>query len=202
MSPLSANASLKEINAHKKKINWGEISTVYQLFSSSVGDLDGILTHGFDSAYKEILKPSNWNTSFLGAQTFSDGNIQVKNKPEVCLRHEYNDLGYELHCYPIVDGEIVFHNMINHDTCPFVTWCPERMQMLFRVNSLVAFAIYCYQNGDEADVAILKFSHYKVAQLITILSESFHITEVKGYSIAEFYREIAKRNGNILKQES
>jgi hypothetical protein len=74
--------------------------------------------------------------------------------------------------------------------------------MLFRVNSLVAFAINCYQNGDEADVALIKFSHYKVAQLITTLSESFHITEVKGYSIAEFYREIAKRNGNILKPKS
>ncbi len=201
MSSLSAKASLKEINAYKKKINWGDVSTVYQLFSSSVGDLDGILTHGFDSAYKEVLKPSNWNLSLLGAHKSADGSIQVKTKPKICLRHEYNDLGYELHCYPIIDGNLVFQSMINQDNSPFTEWYPERMQMLFRVNSLVAFAIYCYQNGDDADIALLKFSHYKVEQLITILSESFHITEVKGYSIAEFYREIAKRNGNILNQE-
>ncbi len=201
MSSLSEKASLTEINAYKKKINWGEISTLYQLFSSSVGDLDGILTHGFDSAYKEVLKTSNWNLGFLGAKQSLDGNIEVNNKPEVCLRHEYNELGYELHCYPIVDGNIVFQSMVNQDNCPFNTWYPERMQMLFRVNNLVAFAIYCYQSGDDADVALLKFSHYKVAQLITTLSESFQITEVKGYSIAEFYREIAKKNGNILSQE-
>jgi hypothetical protein len=32
------------------------------------------------------------------------------------------------------------------------------------------------------------------------LSESFQIITVKGYNIAEFYQEIAKRNGNILSQ--
>jgi len=70
--------------------------------------------------------------------------------------------------------------------------------MLFRLNSLVAFAIYCFQSGDEADKALLKYAHYKVKELITTLSESFQIIVVKGYSIAEFYQEIAKRNGNIL----
>ncbi|MEW6995592.1 hypothetical protein AADZ84_15160 [Colwelliaceae bacterium MEBiC 14330] len=201
MSSLSAKASLKEINAYKKKLNWGDVSTLYQLFSSSVGDLDGILTHGFDSAYKEVLKPSNWNLALFDAKKSPDGSIEVKNKPKICLRHEYNDSGYELHFYPIIAGNIVVHSMINQDNCPFISWYPERMQMLFRVNNLVAFAINCFQNGDEADIALLKFSHYKVEQLITRLSESFHITEVKGYSIAKFYQEIIKRNGNILNQE-
>ena len=92
--------------------------------------------------------------------------------------------------------------MTNKANCPFNIWLPENTQMLFRINSLVAFSIYCYQSGDEADVALLKFAHYKVEELITILSESFQIVAVKGYSIAEFYQEIASRNGNIHNQES
>jgi len=202
MSPLSPNANLKEINAYKKKINWGEVSTVYHMFATSIGDLDGILTHGFDSAYKQILNKNSWNLSLLGASKSPDGSLQVKNKPQIILRHEFNDMGYELHCYPAIEGKVVSQNMVDKGNCPFNNWLPEKMQILFRINSLVAFSIYCFQNGDEGDTALLKYSHYKVEELITILSESFQIIVVKGYSIAEFYQEIAKRNGNILTQEA
>ena len=202
MSSLNPRANLKEINAYKKKISWGETSAIYHLFSTSLGDIDGILTHGFDSAYKQILNPNTWNLPLLGASKNVDGSIQVKHKPQISLLHEFNDMGYELHCFPVIDGKIVTVTMINQGNCPFNQWAPEKMQMLFRINSLVAFAIHCFQYGDEADIALLKFAHYKVEQLITTLSESFQIITVKGYSIAEFYREIAKRNGNILTQDS
>lgn len=202
MSSLSPSASLKEINAYKKQINWGEVSSIYQIFSSSLGEVDGILTHGFDSAYKQILNKNSWNLALLGSSKQADGGIQVTNKPQIVLRHEFNDMGYELHCYPAIDGEIVSHSMIDKGNCPFNHWVPEKTQMLFRLNSLVAFAIYCFQSGDEADKALLKYAHYKVKELITTLSESFQIIVVKGYSIAEFYQEIAKRNGNILTQNT
>ena len=202
MSSLSPQANLKEINAYKKKINWGDVSAMYHIFSSSLGDLDGILTHGFDSAYKQILNPNSWNLSLLGASKGADGSVKIKNKAQISLRHEFNDMGYELHCYPVIDGKNVTQNMINKGNCPFNTWLPEKTQMLFRINSLVAFSMYCFQSGDEADVALLKFAHYKVEELITTLSESFQIVAVKGYSIAEFYKEIANRNGNIHNQDS
>jgi hypothetical protein len=202
MSPLSQNANLKEINAYKKKINWGDVSTIYHMLSTSIGDLDGILTHGFDSAYKQILNKNSWNLALLGASKSSDGSIEVKNKPQIVLRHEFNDMGYELHCYPAIEGQVVSQSMINKGNCPFNNWLPEKMQMLFRINSLVAFAIYSFQNGDEADIALLKYAHYKVDELITTLSESFQIIGVKGYNIAEFYQEIVRKNGNILTKEA
>ena len=200
MSSLSPQANLKEINAYKKKINWGDVSTIYHMLSTSIGDLDGVLTHGFDSAYKQILNKNSWNLALLGASKSSDGSLQVKTKPQIVLRHEFNDMGYELHCYPAIEGEVVSQSMIDKGNCPFNNWSPEKTQMLFRINSLVAFAIYCFQNGDEADTALLKYAHYKVEELITILSESFQIIGVKGYNIAEFYQEIARKNGNILTQ--
>ena len=54
--------------------------------------------------------------------------------------------------------------MIDKGNCPFNHWVPEKTQMLFRLNSLVAFAIYCFQSGDEADKALLKYAHYKVKE--------------------------------------
>lgn len=198
MSSLSPNANLKEINSLKKKINWGDVSAIYRMFASSLGDLDGILTHGFDSAYKQILNPNSWNLAVLGGSKTADGHIKVTHKPQIILRHDFNDMGYELHCYPCFEGEQVTPGMITKGHCPFNHWVPEKMQILFRINSFIAFAIYTYQRGDEADVALLKFAHLKVEELINILSESFQIITVKGYSLAEFYQEIAKKNGDIL----
>lgn len=202
MSSLSAKPNLKEINAYKKKINWGDVPAMYHMFSSSLGNLDGVLTQGFDSAYKQILNPNTWNLTLLDGYKKPDGQFHVNKKPQISLRHEYNEMGYELHCYPAVDGAVVSQSMLEKGHMPFIQWQPEKMQMLFRINSIIAFSIYCFQNGDEADVALLKFAHYKVEELITILSESFQIIGVKGYNIAEFYQEIAKRNGDILSQES
>lgn len=202
MSELSTKSTLKEINAYKKSINWGDVEALYHMFSSSLGDLDGILSHGFDSAYKQILNPNTWNKKLLGITKGMDGNVHVATKPQIILRHVFNDMGYELHCYPVVFGEPLMERMVNNKCCPFETWAPERMQMLFRINSLVAFSINCFKRGDEADLALLQFSHKKVVELIHILSESFHIVAVKGYSIAEFYQEIINRKGDILSPET
>tara|TARA_R110001583_G_scaffold3967_10_gene23935 strand:+ start:771 stop:1400 length:630 start_codon:yes stop_codon:yes gene_type:complete len=201
MSSLAKNPNLKEINALKKKLNWGDVPTIYHLVSSSLSELDGILSHGFDSAYKTILDRNTWNLSPLSGYRDSLGNIQVKVKPKLILRHDYNEVGYELLCYPVVDGERINHALIREHNSPFQIWLPESMRMLFRINNLVAFSIFTYQNGDEADLALVKYAYYRVEKLIKILSESFEIIEVEGYNIAKFYQEIDRRNGNILSSE-
>lgn len=201
MSSLAKKPSLKEINAKKKALTWGDIPAIYHLVSSSLGDLDGILSHGFDSTYKQILDKSTWNLSLLEGHRGSDGKVHVKLKPQIILQHDFNDMGYELHCYPVINGEKVMTSLVHDQNCPFQTWLPESMRMLFRINSLVAFSIFTYQRGDEADLALVKFAYFRVQELIRTLSESFDILEVEGYSIAEFYQEIDRRNGNILSSD-
>ena len=198
MTSLAGKPNLKEINAHKKQLTWGDVPAIYHLVSTSLGELDGILSHGFDSTYKQILDRNSWNLTALGGQKDSQGKITVKVKPQIILQHDYNDMGYELHCYPVIGGEKVFLPLVNDPRCPFQSWLPKSMQMLFRINSLVAFSIFTYQSGDEADLALVKYAYFRVKELISILSESFDILAVEGYSIAEFYQEIDKRNGNIL----
>jgi hypothetical protein len=198
--PLNSPA-LKEINALKKRLNWGEVSSIYQMVSSSTGDLDGILTSGFDSAYKRILDRETWNLTLLGGYKDAQQHIQVKIKPQISLRHAYTEMGYELHAFPVINGEKVSHALIQEPNSPFITWMPETTRMLFRINSFIAFAIFTYQRGDEADLLLVKYAYYRVNELIKILQESFDVIEVKGFNIAEFYQEIARRNGNILSDD-
>jgi len=198
MNDLTKKLSLKEINLLKKKIAWGDVSAIYYLFSSSISELDGILSDGFDSPYKTILDRNTWNLQALKGYRDSDGNIHVKTRPQIILTHHYNELGYELLCNPIVDGERINHALIREYNSPFQAWLPESMSRLFRISNLVAFSIFTYQNGDDADLALIEYAYLLVEKLIEILSESFDIVEVEGYNIAEFYQEIERRNGNIL----
>lgn len=197
MNELSEDPTLKDINAYKRKLTWGEVPSVYQMAYSSVSELDGILTHGFDSSYKQMFNKELWNLKFLGSYKDGNGDIRIANKPKIILRHVYNEQNYELHCYPVVQGNICNVPLIGHAKCPFVNWYPESMQLLFRLNSLVSFIVYSFQGGDQADIALIRYSHLQVTELIDKLQGSFDIVNIKGYSIADFFKEIYRRQPNF-----
>lgn len=193
MLELSNNPSLKEINSYKKQLNWGDISNIYHLAANSVGEIDGILTHGFDSAYKQLLDKSNLNLQLLNGTRSAAGEVITATKPQISLLHNYTQQHYELHCYPIINGERILSTEINNPLCPFIKWIPETMQMLFRVNSLVPFIIYSLQSGDKADVALLHYTNARINSLINLLVEQFDVVDIKGYSIPEFCKELKNR---------
>lgn len=195
MNSLPNNPSLREINAYKKKINWGEFSNLYHMATTSASDLDELLTHGFDSGFKSLLNKNNWNLQALDGSKDVNGHIKVKLKPEIVLRHVYNEMGYELHCYPLIDGNIVTYNLTNSKDCPFIQWLPEVMKQLFRVSSLPTFIISTVNKGDEADFALIKHIHIRIEELIELLRAHFNISSIKGYTVAEFFKEVSKKNG-------
>jgi hypothetical protein len=197
MSELPITSNLKEITAYKKKLNWGDVPAIYHMAASSIGDMDGILTHGFDSAYKRLFNKNNWNLDLLNGHTDESGHVIVTQKPKITLRHCYDEQNYELHCYPIVKGERLNVSLSQHPLCPFDQWSPETMRMLFRVSSLVAFIVFTFKSGDKADLALIKYSHQRVQELIEELGKSFEITDVVGYSIADFCKELYRRRPNF-----
>lgn len=199
MSELSNNPSLKEINAYKKKLTWGEVPVIYQLAATTIGDIDGILTHGFDSAFKQLLDQSNWNPNIVVRQQhYASTNT---HKPQLALLHHIDERNYELHCFPMVNQERLLETQINNPACPFIKWIPETMQMLFRLNSLTPFIVYTFQKGDQADYALVRYANTRVDELISLIERSFDIVEIKGYSIAEFCKEIYRKHSNSQPSE-
>ena len=197
MSELSENPSLKEINAYKKKINWGDVPAIYQLASSSISDVDGILTHGFSSAYKQLFDKKNWNQQLIEPSDTFSGQANTIIKPKISLFHHMSDRHYELHCYPIMYNECVLQSQHNNPHCPFIKWVPGTMQILFRLNSLVPFIVYTFQKGDKADYALIRYANQRVEELIDLLDQSFDITDITGYSIAEFCKEIYSKRSQV-----
>lgn len=195
MSSLPDNASLSTINTLKKKINWGEVPAIYSMVASSASDLDELLTHGFESGYKTILDKTNWNLDKLCGSKDELGNITVKIKPKIMLKHVYDEIGYELHCYPIIKGDAVYHPLHDSDDCPFKEWLPLSMRQLFRVNKLPDFIINTINKGDEADQALVKHIYLRVKELVELIEENFDVVTIKGYNIAEFVTEVLKKHG-------
>lgn len=198
MSCLPEKLSLKEINAYKKKLNWGDTPAIYHMISTTVGELDSILSHGFDSAYKQILDKRKWNLSLLDGSEDIVGRISVTSKPKIALRYFYTDKHTELHCFPIVEGEKLYKNLINDPLCPFMSWIPEVNQRLFRVTGLVSFMKYCMETGDDADKTIISFTSRRIEELIETLRESFEVVEIKGYTVDTFYEEIVNKKGTAM----
>ncbi|MBL4910199.1 MAG: hypothetical protein JKX78_09355 [Alteromonadaceae bacterium] len=198
MNMLNEKPTLKEIHAFKKKICWGDLPTIFHMAYNSVSDVDNILTHGFDSSYKQLFNINNWNLTFLGSHKDDKGNLIINSRPQIALQHVFNEQHYELHCYPILNGEKTNLQMLKNPHSPFINWLPESMQILFRISSFVSFMTYHAQGGDEADVALIKFTHLKVENLIEKLKKTFDVTETSGRSISDFYHEIQQRKSNII----
>lgn len=190
MSVSSKDPTLKEINALKKKLNWGDVPTIYQMAYSSISELDSILSHGFESSFKNLLNRTTWNLDLLGSYKTPDGYLAVKHKPKISIKHVFDQKNYELHCFPIMNGETVTSVVNQNPLCPFIRWIPNTMQTLLRINTLVPFIAYSFQKGDVADAQLVKFAYLTVEGLIDILSESFDIIDIQGLTIAEFYRDI------------
>jgi hypothetical protein len=197
MNELPITSTLKEITAYKKKLNWGDVPNIYTMAASSIGNVDGIMTHGFDSAYKRLFNKNNWNFAFLDGFNDGNGNVIAKKKPKIALRHHYDEQNYELHCFPIVEGEQVNVPLSQHPLCSFQQWSPESMQMLFRINSLISFIVFTFKSGDPADLALIKYAHKRVQELIIEIGKTFDIVDVVGYSIAEFCKELYGRKPNF-----
>ena len=193
MNDLPEQPCLKDINAFKNNLTWGEVPAIYHMASSSLGELEGILTQGFDSPYKQIFNKNLWNLPFLGGYQDKSGNIKVKKRPQIALKHHFSEQNYELLCYPVVDGERINHSLLNHPLCSFINWQVESMRILFKIKGLITFITFSFQSGDEGDMALIKYAHLKIEKLITTLNESFDIVEIKGYNLAEFCREISRR---------
>lgn len=201
MSELSTTPSLKEINAYKKKLTWGDVPPVYHLAATAISDIDGILTHGFDSAFKRLLDRNNWNPMVSSNQQNFSGHGTSADKPQISLLHHIDERNYELHCFPMLNHERLLETQINNPACPFIKWVPETMQMLFRLNSLTPFIVYTFQKGDQADYALVRYANTRVDELISLLERSFDIVDIKGHSIAEFCKEIHRKHSNSQASE-
>ena len=195
MTFSSPRPELKEINAYKKKINWGQVSAQYHMVATSAGELNGILSHGFESGFTMLLDQKNWNPKVLNGTKLPNGQYSFADKPQICLHHIYNEMGYELHCFPIIANELINIELINNKFSPFLTWLPEVQRRLFRVNHLANFIIETVDKGDEADKELIRHINIRVNELISMLQQQLNVKEIKGYSIAEFIQEVKKKKG-------
>ena len=53
---MEERLTLKAITQKKKNMNWGEIPPFFHMVSNTLSDLEGISVHGFDNAFRRIIK--------------------------------------------------------------------------------------------------------------------------------------------------
>ena len=193
---LPANPTLKHINIFKKALNWGELPPFYHMVAQSLGELEGLMTHGFDTALKRIIDPRNWNIELLGGYVAQDGKIHCENKPHLALYQLITDRGFELHAFPVVRNKEIDQYVKNNRLMEYQLWDPHDMRVLLRINQLHKFIEFYFERGDDADKALIIHAFKSVNQVIQFLRSKLNITKVDGVSIRQYYDMVEKRVDN------
>ena len=187
---LPDNPSLKDINWFKKENNWGELPAFYHLVASSVGELEGMQTHGFDNAIKRITDKRNWNAAKLDGYETPMGDIVVNKKPRVALYQAFTERGFEIHAFPFANDTEIDQYVKEHPLMEFKVWDPSSMRLLLRVAQLRTFIVHCFEHKDPADKALVFYAHKLVEKSLEYLKSHVDVVKVEGESIKEFYEDI------------
>lgn len=184
---LPSNPTLKDVNWYKKQLNWGELPPFYHLVASSLGESEGILTHGFDTAIKRIIDKRNWNLDLLGGTDSNSNGIICENKPRIALYQVFTDRGFELQVFPYAKNIEINHFVKDNKLMEFVVWDPHSMRLILRINQLHKYIQFYFQRGDEADKALIIHAHKLVLRIINFLKQELNIIKINGVSIKQYY---------------
>lgn len=184
---LPPNPTLKHINLFKKTLNWGELPPFYHMVAQSLGESEGLLTHGFDTALKKIVDKRNWNIELLGGYIDKDGTIHCEGKPRIAIYQIFCDRGFELHAFPLAKSKEIDQYVRDNRLMEFRVWDPHDMKVILRINQLHKFIDFYFQRGDDADKALIIHAFKSVNQVINFLKRELDVVKVDGVSIRKYY---------------
>ncbi|MFT4925308.1 MAG: hypothetical protein ACI8WB_001400 [Phenylobacterium sp.] len=184
---LPNNPTLKDINLYKKTLNWGELPPFFHMVAQSLGESEGLLTHGFDTALKRIVDKRNWNVELLGGHIDKDGTVHCEEKPRLAIYQIFTERGFELHAYPYAKSKEIDQFVRDNRLMEFRTWDPHNMKVLLRISQLHKFIDFYFQRGDEADKALIIHAFKSVHSVINFLKKELLIKKVDGVSIRKYY---------------
>ncbi|MFT5164722.1 MAG: hypothetical protein ACI9FJ_003331 [Alteromonadaceae bacterium] len=193
---LPKNPTLKDINVFKKTLNWGELPPFFHMVAQSLGESEGLLTHGFDTALKRIVDKRNWNVELMGGYIDKESTIHCEGKPRLAIYQIFTERGFELHAYPYAKNKEIDQYVKNNRLMEFRVWDPHNMKMLLRINQLHKFIDFYFQRGDEADKALIIHAFKSVHGVISFLKKELVIQKVDGVSIRQYYDMQEKLIGN------
>ncbi|QFU06517.1 hypothetical protein FIU82_16130 (plasmid) [Pseudoalteromonas sp. THAF3] len=191
---LPANPTLKEINWYKKQLNWGELPPFYHMVSQSLSESENLLEHGFDTAIKRLLDKRNWNLKTLGGQEDHNGIIHCDNKPRIGLHQSFTERGFELSAYAYAGDEKIRHYVRDNAKMEFDVWDPATMEHVIRIGQLHKFIAFFFDNGDDADKALIIHAHKVVHDTVELLRRELNVQAYNGVSIKEFYKMCEKHH--------
>ena len=189
--------TLKNITTLKRKLNWGELPPFFHLVTNSLSDLEGVHTHGFEHALKNLVDRENWNLTRLQGKRTPLGDIRVARKPRITLYQRFHEQSFEIYCAPISQGGPVMVYAKGDPFIDFRVWDPSRMSQIVRLPQFQDFIVYAYQRGDKADRLLVHFASNTIDMLLQKLQMEIEIEQFRGESLKQLITEVEQRLDEI-----
>ncbi len=197
---MPKNPTLKDINWYKKQLNWGELPPFYHLVASSLGESEGLLTHGFETAIKRLIDKRNWNLDLLDGEEALSGQITCNKKPRIALYQIFTDRGFELLAFPMAKDTEINQYISENKLMEFIVWDPHTMKTILRINQLHKYIQFYFQRGDDADKALIIHAHKVVHKIIDYLKQELNVIKLDGVSIKKYY-DLCKSETSVDQDE-
>lgn len=187
---MEEKLSLKAITQKKKNMNWGEIPPFFHMVSNTLSDIEGMNVHGFDNAFKRIIKKSNWNLNRLGGERKLSGEVITNRKPKLLIHRRFVGNNYEIHCMPEINGEPLTLYRRDDPNIDFEVWDPSTMQCLIKLPDFVEFIRFAFTRGDDVDKMLVRHASDSINNILRELATDIDITGLKGYSIKHIIEQV------------
>ncbi|GAA5216000.1 hypothetical protein ACFSJ3_10155 [Corallincola platygyrae] len=185
--------TLKQITQLKHKSTWGDIPPLFQKIASAANEIDGLYKQGFDHALRHILNKRNWNMHRL-----RDPYTHQERKPKLAVYQLFTDWGFEVHCFPYLEGkEVDEYHRLNHKM-DFSLWDPGTMRRLVHIRNLKEFIEYTDKSEEPADKALLIYTNNAVNKLMRYLQEKVEVTKIDGISIPKYVKLVIQQQGDYV----
>ena len=158
-----------------------------------MGLAEGEVRYGFESALDGLMDMRNWNPDVLGAERGSLGEYLFARTPRLSVYKLFTRDGFEVHCIPWLRDKEIDFELVNHKDMEFKHWKPSSMKLVFRIPQLHTFIQMTIENGDEADLQLIRFAHHLAEAFVEDLHNKLNVQKEHGVSVKGFYEYACKR---------
>jgi hypothetical protein len=195
---------LRAIGHAKRTLNMGVYTPFFHAMMQRAGELEGILTDGFETPLRQMLYQGNWNTALLKHELDADRTLYFTEAPRLCVRGDYDDTQYVIRTFPVSDKGTMVYQPVSENSelnTDFIRWDPHTMGRLITVKELPRFARQALSSGDAADKALLVFIHNRVVDVLSHVHAHFRVLQFSGPTVEGMARRIRQESADAREKQ-
>ncbi len=175
-------SDVKTILQLKKTLTLSQVPDCFSIVANKLADLQGTFTDGFANNITYLLNQQNWQSDNC-----------PNGKPQVALIQQMSEYAFDLYCLPVINQvpQAVVKDF--HPDSGFKQFNPAVAGPIVRIAKIADLMELFIRCPDEADLALLKYAHMMIEQIVALLQKRLEVVLIKGSSIKDLVTDVQQQ---------